>query len=239
MTTQQLTNQPTPKIIIRFLTLDDIEQLLILENHKWENDQAANAQTILQRIKAFPDFCVGAFCSTTGRALASLFMKPTTLEDLNFQPTWEEAASIHHDSVPKKSNALFGISLSSVNHEAVTKIFEFYWPYLLKFGYQDIYLGSPLPGLKSWLEENPGRKIYEYVKTKRSKLPNDPQLRYYYKKGFKQVTAVKAKYFPHQKSLDHAAIIRCKIPLSNLNFIWKKTPVSFLQKFQKILFKVV
>ena len=60
----------------RFLEPKDIPALMALEHSKWESDQAASSTMILERIRAYPELCIGTFCLHTGKAMASLFMRP-------------------------------------------------------------------------------------------------------------------------------------------------------------------
>ncbi|MNY73800.1 hypothetical protein D3C86_2126710 [compost metagenome] len=67
-------------------------------------------------------------------------------------------------------------------------------------------------------------------------LPLDPQLRYYFKKGFRKIVAINDNYFPHERSLDFGVLILGKVPLSGLSFIWKRVPLPWLQRMKKLFF---
>ena len=207
-----LTTQAPPRVEVRFLQPQDISALMVLEHKKWNHEQAAAEVDIAQRIAAHPQFGIGAFSTTTGEALASLFMKPITDAQLQEARTWADCAKPQGAAQAHASQALFGISLSSVDAEAVDALFEFFWPYALKGGWRHIYLGSPVPGLARWQQANPDQPAEAYVFSTRSGLPRDPQLRYYWGKGFKRIMACKPNYFPHDASLDYGAVIRGQIP---------------------------
>src|SRR3990167_1810660 len=223
-------------INVRFLTPTDIPSLLDLEQRKWGNDQRAEAAMLASRIGAFPELSLGAFCASTGTALASLFMKPTQHDIIRECPTWEDCARKRHGDESARTGVLFGISLSSTDPKAAEAIFEFFWPHALKAGWSDIYLGSPVPGLRNWLSKNPGIPVAQYVRGERNGLPLDPQLRYYFKKGFRRIVAIRDQYFPHEPSLDFGVLIVGRVPLSGLSFIWNRVPLPWLQRMKKLLF---
>ncbi|WP_260958564.1 hypothetical protein [Pseudomonas citri] len=229
------TPSDAPPIHVRFLSQADIPLLLELEQRKWTDDQRADATALASRINAFPALSVGAFCARSGAALASLFMKPTRHEVIRQCSTWADCTRHRQGDESARTGALFGISLSSVDPKAANAIFEFFWPYALKHGWSDIYLGSPVPGLRDWLRKNPDTPVNQYVRSARQGLPVDPQLRYYFKKGFRRIIAVKDNYFPHGPSLDVGVLIQGKVPLSSLSFIWKRVPLPWLQRLKKCL----
>ncbi|WP_216824990.1 hypothetical protein [Agarilytica rhodophyticola] len=220
---------------VRVLTYDDIAEILILEKKQWVAEQIPSAEDIKTRITDFPELSIGAFCLQTGRALASLFMKPTdSISGQGKILKWSE--SVQHRTA--STTVLFGISLTSVNSIATMAIFEFFYPIALKKGYKKIYIGSPIPGLRSALEKNSQLSIEEYVYKKRpgDKKPLDPQLHYYYNKGFHKIVAIKHNYFPHENSMDYGVILCGKIPLSTLSFLWRYVPVEYLKKLASVLF---
>ncbi len=57
---------------------------------KWTDDQRADAAMLASRIAAFPALSVGAFCTRSGTAQASLFMKPTRHDHIRQCPTWAD-----------------------------------------------------------------------------------------------------------------------------------------------------
>ncbi len=216
-------------IVPRFLTTDDISTLLELESLQWTSNQAANADTLRKRLLAYPELCLGAFCSHTGKVLASLFMRPISQQEIALARRWEDCAESVHESTEKKTNSLFGISLTSVDPRAAAALFSFFWPHALKNGWRQIYLGSPIPGFKRALENNPSLDVVSYAHTRRGKLPLDPQLRYYHGKGFTRIVAVLPDYFPHDASLDHGVLIQGTVPLSQLCPVWQRLPFKTLQ----------
>ncbi|MGW2520724.1 hypothetical protein ACWC09_27650 [Streptomyces sp. NPDC001617] len=184
--------------------MEDVESLVALEEGKWDEGQAASAAELAARIQAYPKLCIGAF-TADGEALASLFMKPITVRELRAAATWSDCAEVR-TSAPAGTRSLFGISLSSVDATAVIFIFEFFWPYALKNGWRDIYLGSPMPGLRGWKRSHPEGSADSYMRQKRHGMPRDPQLRYYHNKGFREILECKPGYFPHPASLDHQGL---------------------------------
>ncbi|MEU0073850.1 hypothetical protein ABZ027_30525 [Streptomyces sp. NPDC006332] len=197
-------------IEVRFLRPDDAEGLMALEEAKWTQEQSASPESLVQRMTENPRLNVGAFSLTTGAALTSLFTKPITAEKARTARSWEECTNAQPPD-PSACRSLFGISLSSVDGDAVTAVLSFFLPQIAALGYHDVYLGSPLPGLSDWKRANPEAPVGDYVYAKRNGLPLDPQLRYYHGKGFKSITACKPHYFPHERSLDHAAVIRGEV----------------------------
>lgn len=216
----------------RFLTHGDLPALLDLEREKWNDVQAASAAQLGARIEAFPDLALGAFCPRSGRLLASLFMRPVADDFHRRVNTWHDCTIL---PVPRESATLFGISLSSRDRAGVASLSAFLWPYALQRGWRHVYLGSPLPGLRTWLAEHPGGSVDDYVGARRGGLPLDPQLRYYASHGFPDIVAVKAGYFPHERSLDYGVLLRGPVPLSELRPLWAALPLPRGRRFTRPL----
>ncbi len=219
--------------VARYLTLCDLAKILCLEAEKWDRHQAAERDELAARIEAFPDLCVGAFCPDSGRLLASLFMKPTSADFWKHCRNWKECAD---GATPISTASLFGISLSSRSAAGVDAILRFFWPHALAGGWRHIYLGSPIPGWRNWRAKHPGRSIVEYVgRTGSGGLPCDPQLRYYFARGFREVMCIKRNYFPHDASQDHGVILRGTVPLSGLAPVWRAMPTEHTQRITRRL----
>jgi hypothetical protein len=218
----------TDNLIVRHLVASDLEQLIELENKKWEENQAASKETILKRIKKYPKLCVGAFDKTDGNIKASLFMKPITKCDLQKKYSWVEFSNLTDEPNDENTAMLFGTSLSSCDSSAVHAILHFFLPQAIKAGWREIYLGSPIPGFQRWLLNNPNGSVNDYVNNTRRGLPLDPQLRHYHKMGFKKIIAIKSDYFPHESSLNHGVFISANIPLSNVKPL-RMLPIQWLQ----------
>ncbi len=221
----------------RFLTPDDLASLIVLEQSKWEPDQAAGPDTLLQRILTYPALSVGAFCTRSGQAHASLFMKPIHPGVFAMPTRWIDAANCGGDA-PCSTNSLFGISLSSRSGEAVNALFKFFFPHALKDGWRDIYIGSPIPGFKKACQRPPSLSAQQYANATSKRRPHeplDPQLRYYFRKGFRQIISVQENYFPHADSLDHGVILRGVIPLSGARRLWRIIPLRLLKTLSVVL----
>ncbi|CAN7615560.1 metal-dependent hydrolase [Acidovorax sp. LjRoot129] len=225
----------TGRLVVRLLQAQDIPRLLVLEHTKWSEGQAASADAMAQRLLANPHLCLGAFCGHTGAALASLFLKPISEVQLHSARTWADCAEVAGGSRADQGGRatpcrdLFGISLSSISPDAVDAMFAFFWPQALKAGWRQIYLGSPVPGLARWREREPQGCVQSYVRTLRRGVPQDPQLRYYWRKGFRTVVACKPDYFPHPPSLDYGVVVRGRIPLSTWAPLWRCVPLAWLR----------
>jgi hypothetical protein len=163
-----------------------------------------------RRIERYPRYCCGAFSKDSGEALGSLFVMPVCKERLLAAGTWAETANLEVEP-PADTPSLFGISLTSADWHAVDALIKFFLPLALEDGRQEVYLGSPLPGLRAWRRRNPDVPIDDYVFAKRDGRPIDPQLYYYQEKGFTTIEAAKPNYFPHERSLDYGAIIRADL----------------------------
>ncbi|MDR7150918.1 hypothetical protein J2W49_002881 [Hydrogenophaga palleronii] len=190
-----------------------------------------------RRIAAHPSLSVGAFCVDSGRALASLFLRPVAPAMFTAPVQWQDCAAV--DVAPEQpTRSLFGVSLSSIQPQAVEAMFAFLYPYLLKGGWRDIYLGSPIPGLRKALEKNAGMPIWSYVharRRRRSGEPTDPQLAYYHRKGFRQIVSIQRDYFPHVPSLNYGVILRGQIPLARFGALWRATPLPLLKSVSQLL----
>lgn len=225
-------------IVTRFLQLADVPALLALEMRQWTARQAADAATLAKRIETYPGLCIGAFCADTGEALASLFMKPTTREAVERAHCWEDCAHLAEPAQPRKPtrrHSLFGISLTSVDGDAAWSLIRFFWPHALKQGWREIYIGSPIPGFRKARNLEWQLDPEHYARSRRGRLPQDPQLRYYHRKGFKEIVAVRPSYFPHEASLDHGAVLRGRVPLSELSPLWRQLPLPLLQRFSRLV----
>jgi hypothetical protein len=220
--------------ITRFLRVGDIPALLDLERRQWTAEQAADSADFRARIDAHPDFCGGAFCTRTGELLASVFAKPTNDAEWTAPGNWAQSADLSGRSAEKspqqkRTRCMFGISLTSVDPGAAVQLLAFYYLYLLKRGYSEIFLGSPMPGLKRYLERHPDASVETYARTTRSGLPLDPQLRYYHGKGWKEIVAIRENYFPHEASCDYGAILKANVPFRHLALLFRFVPVPMLR----------
>ena len=214
--------------LTRFLTPQDIPALLELEHEKWTTEQAATEPELWQRITAFPNLSLGSFCARSGRLMASLFLRPVPDDFARRVNSWDDALQL---PMPLRSRSLFGISLSSREPAGVDALLRFFWPISLYAGWRHIYLGSPLPGLAEWQSRHPMRRVEDYVMARRQGLPLDPQLRYYHRRGFTRIVAVKPGYFPHERSQDHGVLLRGTVPLSALAPLWRSLPLPTIQRF--------
>jgi hypothetical protein len=200
------------RFITRFLNAADIPTLLRLEAQQWDDVQAADAQAMQKRLLAHPELCVGTFCVQTGEALASLFLKPFAPEQIDQVRRWTDCADgAHlHPVAANSTRSLFGISLTSVDQHAINALGAFFWPHALKQGWREVYLGSPMPGLRLAMHQDASLNANDYARAKRgrSRVPRDVQLRYYHQKGLLDIVAVLPDYFPHQESLDYGVLLR-------------------------------
>jgi hypothetical protein len=227
---------PRRTITARFLQPADLAALLALERRQWTPRQAADAAAMLQRMQACPGLCVGAFCADTGEALASLFMKPASRAVIERARCWEDCARIGDGPAHgEAAHTLFGISLTSVDGDAAWALIRFFWPHALKAGWREIYIGSPMPGFRRARELHGHLSAEHYARARRRGLPADPQLRYYHRKGFKEIVAVRPGYFPHDASLDHGAVLCGRVPLSRLSPLWRRLPLPVLQRFSGLV----
>lgn len=223
---------PNESVFVRFLTPRDLSSLCELEHEKWDATQAASQAALLERIETHPDLAMGAFCSRTGRLLASLFLKPVADDFHRHVHTWEDCTRL---PVPRQSHSLFGISLSSRCQNGVDALIRFLWPRALKNGWRHVYLGSPVPGLRDWRTLHPQGRVEDYVRARRRGLPLDPQLRYYRKRGFTRIVGVKPDYFPHERSLDYGVLLRSTILLSHLAPLWTALPLPAVERITRPL----
>ena len=219
---------------VRYLTPSDVPALIALEEAKWEPGQAATADALNQRIHRYPELSIGAFCRATGAALASLFMRDIPPELFTAPTRWCNAADVRNEygGSPHR-HSLFGISLSSSDGEAVEAIFAFFYPRALQAGWRDIFLGSPIPGFRKAREKDPALTVWRYVHARRHTAPGepvDPQLRYYFRKGFRQIVSIQEDYFPHPDSLDYGVILRGHIPLARQTRLWRMIPLPLLER---------
>lgn len=221
------TSQPiAASVHTRFLDSHDLHAVVKLEREKWGADQAASPAELLNRIEMHPDLSIGAFSSHTGDLLATLFLKRVADDFHHAVRTWHDCTQLPE---PGHTSSLFGVSLSSRDKSGADALFAFAWPYALKRGWRQVYLGSPVPGLRDWRKANPEGAAEEYARARRGGLPLDPQLRYYHARGFDEIVAVKAGYFPHERSLDHGVLLRHTVPLSGFASLWRSLPFGVVR----------
>jgi hypothetical protein len=197
-------------IEVRHLRLSDLDQLVEMERAKWDDEQAATAQQLRERIDQLPQHSAGAFAEDEDRLLASMFARPVTMETIREAESWRACA---YAPLPPRgsTDCLFGVSLTSMNSSAAEALFRSFLPQLGELGYRNLYGGSTVPGLREWIKANPEGSPTSYVRgTNDDGTPLDRQLRYYYLNGFTTIVSVKPNYFPHPQSLDYGAVIhRC------------------------------
>lgn len=204
---RQRETRPGNRVVVRFPHLGDIDALMVLERRKWTAEQAARPEDLLRRITEHPQCNAAAFDVGTGLALASLMTKPIAPEHIRTADTWEYCASAP-TAVPGTTETLFGISLTSIDENACGAVRDFLMPRVVRAGFREAYLGSPLPGLRAWRRQNPDTPVSAYVHATWRGWPLDPQLRYYYQVwGCSWIEKVRPDYFPHPLSLDHGAVI--------------------------------
>ncbi|GHH81561.1 hypothetical protein [Streptomyces capitiformicae] len=93
--------------VVRFGRSSDVDALIEREEEKWDGDQAAGRAELAARIEAYPRLSIGAFDPSSGRDLASLFMKPITSAELESAATWADCARVEK-AVPAAGGSLFG-----------------------------------------------------------------------------------------------------------------------------------
>jgi hypothetical protein len=225
-------SQPTsPGLLARHLRLDDIDRLVELEHRQWTPRQAASAAVMRQRLDAWPALCLGVFCPRSGAALASAFLRPVDKDHAEQARTWHECANADDTARPHAASAcLFGISMTSIDPGAVAPMLRLLWVQAVQQGWRDIYLGSPIPGLRRALQRDCTLHVEQYVRQRRHGLPADPQLRYYHGKGFRDVVAVRPDYFPHEESLDHGVVLRHSLPLREVHWLLRQMPPRVLHR---------
>lgn len=222
---------PKRRYIIRNLRIGDIPALLELERKQWTEEQQATAEDFRTRMAAHPDLSIGAFCRDTGELLASVFCKPTTEAEWVNPGDWRKSATLGQGVLNSKlrPRCLFGISLTSIDASAALQLFAYNYLYAVKCGNREVFLGSPMPGLKRYLQRKPGASVEAYARATRNGLPLDPQLRYYHGKGFCELVAVRENYFPHEASCDYGAILKAKVPYPWLTPLFRWVPVGVLR----------
>ena len=126
------------RIEVRLLRNEDIPRLLVLERKKWDDTQAASAQAMAERIAAHPALCLGAFCPRTGEALASLFLKPISLAQLQHARSWADCVAPAGPGGGPPRRAPHGSRQRSISPDAGGAIFAFFWPRALQAGWRHI-----------------------------------------------------------------------------------------------------
>jgi hypothetical protein len=132
---------------------------MLQEEQKWTSEQRATPGVLRQRIKAYPDHRVGAFSQDSGKAIASLFVKQILKAVLERAETWAECAEVEEVS---ESPTLFGISLTSLDGDAADSVMSTYVAPAVQQGRTELFLGSPVPGLRAWRAKNPSLPVEEY-----------------------------------------------------------------------------
>ncbi len=240
---QVLILKSKPNISSRFLTFDDIRALLALEQLKWLPEQVASAEILRLRIEYYPQLSFGAFNRTTGQLLVSVFCKPLDDYKLIEPENWSKYSRIgsNNKSNPTQgsSHTAFGISFTSINHSAAKRLSIFILLCLIRDGYRDIVLGSPVPGFRTFMEKYPNQSIENYVYAKTSSgSPRDRQLRYYYNLGFREIISIRADYFPHEDSKNYGVLLKREIPYQNLKHLLKILPIECIRTLSQLSLRI-
>jgi hypothetical protein len=151
-----------------------------------------------------------------------LFLKPFAAEQITSLRSWADGeGGALQPIIRNGTRSLFGISLTSVNKHAMQALDACFWAHALKQGWRELYMGSPMPGFRQALRQDPNLSATDYAHGMRGNVPRDVQLRYYYQKGMQDIVAVLPEYFPHEASMDYGVLLR-----GDLQRIVEKTSAS-------------
>jgi len=222
------------KITVRHVVPSDVPTLVELDHRVWKTkEQQADSYTFIERIKNCGDTCWAVFIGKA--AIASLYIMGVTHKQVMKSNSWDQITDkgTARSSIPY-SQEWFGIGLAATQNakkaDAVEKLMTEAAIEALRLGIRYVYLGSPIPGLRKWLKKNRDKGINEYVYAKKvDNLPLDPQLRYYYKEGFRKIVQIKQNYFPHEKSLDYGVILRLENPFWRMKIAFRLLPTFLLR----------
>lgn len=209
---------------IRRATLADITQLQKVEVSVWEGitttPNVFTGEQFVAQITRAPEFFFVAENKRTGEIVGYLtgLLADIPLDQLdNAVTTWAAACENgwYSNHLPNGS-CYFGASLSvtpsaerkGLGDRLVNRGME----ELVRQGIAYAYLGSRLPGMRHWLEQNPGKDAQDYFELRRDDgTAYDPELRYYARDM--QVRKLLPDYFPDYESCDHGALVVWPNPL--------------------------
>ncbi len=231
-----------PASVARYITTEDAEAVGRMIRQRWASaapaEKLPTTETLLERIQNVPEYSFGTF-DANGEARAVLFLMGVSREAMSTSRTWSEICDdgTARSHIPH-SRYLFGMSLTSVDFQASEQLFAFVRSELLRRGFREIFLGSPVSGLQKWMVQNPSESVDTYVHSKielkGKQLPLDPLLQVYYRLGFREIVRVTPRYFPYESSLDYGVIIRTTNPAWFLAPLFRVFPRAILSRLHHV-----
>ncbi len=196
-------------ISFRLATKYDIDDIVTLEKYVW-GKEGADRKKIYSRISIFPDGNIIAIYQERIVGYVSFQYVDDITNDLNL--SWNDITDNGKivDSHKTDGKYIFGINISvhgsvSGKNLGTLLIFQVGANLILnnKIG---VFLGSRIPGFKSYKKSNPDISADDYVKLRRNGQLRDPELRMYNKEGLMPVKII-PNYFPDEASLNYGVLL--------------------------------
>lgn len=211
-------------IHIRNATLDDIDQILIIEE-SWHEEGRAEGDKFIERIKRYSKgFFVAEIEEQNKRHLIAMVCAMPAIynpDDLSIYKNWNSACNngFYFDYVKgnhynnDKVNSLYIVS------GVIDKAYrggDIFTPMILRvvslaaqLGLRYVTAGAVMPGYKRYMEKRGSIDAYDYVSRRIGSSLADPFIAMYEKIGFNVPNAahVKENYFPDDASMNYASLV--------------------------------
>jgi hypothetical protein len=209
-------------IKVRAATAVDIDDYLKLQKERWRDDNMANRDQLLSRLKAYPQGMVVA--EQDDRVVGMVYAMRITDYDYDNPPSWNDITNNGYcDNADPQGKVIFGVDLSTakgVGHLAADKLLLSIGQLAIGEGVKTALLGGRMPGYHEYANKMTAE---EYLRAKDAKgRPLDRQVRFYTSvPGLKAVKAI-PNYFHDPDSLDWGVLLRWRNPLYGLpgRHIW-------------------
>jgi ribosomal protein S18 acetylase RimI-like enzyme len=197
------------EIIFRDATEEDIDEIISLEKEIW-GEEGADERKIRSRMEVFPQGNLVAECNRAVVSYLAFQYVNDKRRSGNF--TWTQVTddgTICNSHI-KNGNYAYGINLTVGRKAQCLNLGEALLYYgiggLIRDNIKGSFLGSRMPGFKSYLRKHPKIGADEYIRLKWKGKARDPEIRLYESLGF-QVLRVLPNYFPDPESMNFGVLL--------------------------------
>jgi hypothetical protein len=203
-------------IKVRPATAADINAYLELQAERWRDDNMADKEQLLSRLKSYPQGMLVA--EENQKIVGMTYAMRITDYDYQNPPSWNEITNNGYcDNVDPRGKYFFGVDLSTakgVGHRAGDQLMVAMGALAIREGVQRVMLGGRMPGYHAYVDK---MSAQEYLDAKDAKgRPLDRQVRFYTSvPGLKALKPIE-NYFHDPESLDWGVLLEWRNPLYGL-----------------------
>lgn len=195
------------KIIVRQATLDDLEEILLVEEEAWPQEARATEEMFRARIETFPEGTLVAI--ENGRIMGVVVTEIIKFDIKQPIPTWFEATDNGYirKSHDPKGDTLYGVNLSVSRYagrEVARLLLEGVKKIARDHSLKRVAFGARIPRYHRYSEKMTAE---EYIQaTTNSGRPLDPEI-YFYQQGSAEVIKLLPDYFTDPESLNYGVLM--------------------------------